>query len=268
MTRAAPAPDDAPRRSRATRATIGLVLAVLFAGFCSLGAWQVQRLHWKRELIARVDARIHAAPVPAPAKPDWPNISTSRDEYRRVAVAGRYLRNRDTRVQAVTERGPGWWLLTPLRGDGGEMVLVNRGFVPNDWSGATLPPAGPVRIVGLLRVSEPHGGFLRHNDPARNRWYSRDVAAIAQARGLGETAPFFIDAGRDASGAEWPAGGMTVVHFRNQHLQYALTWFALAALVACAGWRVFSPPRRLRHHGRPAAPTSPTDAGRPSRPQA
>ncbi len=224
-------------------------LALAFLGFSALGVWQVQRLHWKRELIARVDARIHAPPVPTPVKADWPGISAPRDEYRRVAVEGRYLPAHDTRVQAVTERGSGWWLLTPLRRDTGDVVLVNRGFVPNDWNGAAAPPAGRVRVVGLLRLGEPRGGFLRRNDPAQDRWYSRDVAAIAQARGLGAVAPFFIDAERDASGAEWPAGGMTVVSFRNQHLQYALTWFALALLALYGGWRVFSSERRLRHHG-------------------
>ncbi len=233
-----------------TRTVVFLsALALAFVGFCSLGIWQVQRLHWKRDLIAHVDARVHGTPVQAPAKADWPNVSASRDEYRRVAVEGYYLPGRDTRVQAVTERGPGWWLLTPLRGDGGDVVLVNRGFVPNDWNGDTGPPAGPVHIVGLLRISEPRDGFLRHNDPAQDRWYSRDVAAIARARGLGEVAPYFIDAERNTAGPEWPAGGMTVVHFRNQHLQYALTWFALALLALYGGWRVFSSGRRLRHHG-------------------
>lgn len=231
------------------RAVFLAALALACLGFSVLGAWQVQRLHWKRELIARVDARIHAAPVPAPAKADWPGVSASRDEYRRVLVEGRYLPGCDTRVQAVTERGPGWWLLTPLRNDAGDVVLVNRGFVPNDWNGDSTPSADHVRVVGLLRPGEPRGGFLRHNDPVRNRWYSRDVAAIAKARGLGDVAPFFIDAERDASNPEWPAGGMTVVHFRNQHLQYALTWFALALLALYGGWRVFSSGRRLRHHG-------------------
>ena len=227
---------------------VALVLA--FCGFTALGAWQVQRLHWKHALIARVDARVHAEPVAPPARNDWPQASAARDEYRRVAVTGEYLRNHDTRVQAVTERGPGWWLLTPLREDDGDTLLVNRGFVPDDWKGDAAPPAGHVRVVGLLRMSEPHGAFLRHNDPVRDRWFSRDVAAIARARGLGDVAPWFVDAERNASAPEWPAGGMTVIHFRDQHLQYALTWFALAALTLFAGWRVFYTSgnvRRPRH---------------------
>ncbi|PNS07803.1 SURF1 family protein [Solilutibacter silvestris] len=216
-----------------------IALTLAFCGFSALGVWQVQRLQWKHALIARVDARIHAAPTPPPARNDWPNVSAQRDEYRRVVIEGDYLPNHDTRVQAVTERGPGWWLLTPLRSDSGDTILVNRGFVPDDWKGDVPPPVGHVRIVGLLRTSEPRGGFLRHNDPAHDRWYSRDVAAIAQTRGLGTVAPYFIDAGRDAFAPQWPAGGMTVVSFRDQHLQYALTWFALAVLTLYAGWRVF-----------------------------
>ncbi|MBS0216407.1 MAG: SURF1 family protein [Proteobacteria bacterium] len=217
-----------------------VALALAFCGFTALGAWQVQRLHWKHALIARVDARVHAEPVALPARNEWPRVSATRDEYRRVAVTGEYSRDHDTRVQAVTERGPGWWLLTPLREDDGDTVLVNRGFVPNDWKGDVAPPAGRVRVVGLLRMSEPHGAFLRSNDAAHDRWYSRDVAAIAQARGIGEVAPWFVDAERDASAPEWPAGGMTVVRFRDQHLQYALTWFALAALTLFAVWRVYT----------------------------
>lgn len=233
------------------RAVFLAALALAFAGFCTLGTWQLQRLHWKRALIARVDARVHAPPSPAPTRADWPKVSAARDEYRRVHIEGRYLPGHDTRVQAVTARGPGWWLLSPLRGDDGSLVLVNRGFVPNDWNGDAAPPAGHVRVVGLLRLSEPGGGFLRRNDPVHGRWHSRDVTSIARANRLGEVAPYFLDAERAASDPEWPAAGMTVVKFRNHHLQYALTWFALALMAAWAAWRVFSSAPRMRHHGGP-----------------
>jgi surfeit locus 1 family protein len=87
-----------------------------------------------------------------------------------------------------------------------------------------------VAITGLLRPSEPDGRFLRTNQPQAERWYSRDVAAIADRRGLGPVAPFFIDADAAANPGGFPIGGMTVVSFRNAHLVYALTWFGLAAL--------------------------------------
>lgn len=210
------------------------LLALLFAG---LGVWQVERLRWKLDLIARVDARLAAAPVAVPPSSRWPNLDAKDDEYRRVRMTGRFDDQATTKVDALTELGPGWWILTPLRTDDGT-ILVNRGFAPKE---ATFAPAGPgaATVTGLMRASEPGGRFLRANRPAEERWYSRDVEAIAASRGIGPVAPFFVDAARgEASG--WPRGGMTVVRFRNAHLVYALTWFGLAAL-AIAGlvlvWR-------------------------------
>ena len=110
-------------------------------------------------------------------------------------------------------------------------MLVNRGFVPSRTTDRHSP-TGPVTVTGLLRLTELDGAFLRRNDPAANRWYSRDVAAIARARGLANAAPFFIDADATPNPGGWPLGGLTVVRFRNTHLIYALTWFALAAMAA------------------------------------
>ena len=205
-----------------------LIAASLFAGLCALGVWQVERLAWKRDLIARVDARIHAAPVAAPAS------ATSADEYRRVRATGTFLHDRATLVQASTVRGPGFWVLTPLRRPDGSILLVNRGFVPHDARTRYARPAGTVRITGLLRLTEPGGGFLRSNDPAADRWYSRDVAAIAAARALPATADYFIDADAGTQPDALPVGGLTVIRFPNNHLVYALTWFSLAAMVAGA----------------------------------
>ncbi|HVX81743.1 MAG TPA: SURF1 family cytochrome oxidase biogenesis protein, partial [Devosiaceae bacterium] len=94
--------------------------------------------------------------------------------------------------------------------------------------------AGETQVTGLLRISEPGGGFLRANDPAADRWYSRDVAAIARARGLGTVAPYFVDADATPNAGGLPVGGLTVIRFPNNHLLYALTWFALAALLLAA----------------------------------
>ncbi len=227
-------------------------LLLAACGFAALGVWQVERLHWKHALIARVDRRIHAPAVPAPSRSDWPNVNDVRDGYRHVEANGQYLPGRDTQVQALTELGPGNWVLSPLRTTGG-VVLVNRGFVADDAT-ATSPPPGDVRVTGLLRISEPNGRVLRRNDPAHGRWYSRDVAAIARARGLADVAPYFIDADGPPGATGWPRGGMTVVHFRDAHLQYALTWFALALLSVFAGGYVLTEPHRLRHHARDATP--------------
>ena len=100
-------------------------------------------------------------------------------------------------------------------------------------------------VVGLLRLSEPDGGFLRANDPAGDRWFSRDVAGIAKARGLsGPVAPYFIDADATPNPGGWPRGGLTVVRFANSHLIYALTWFGLA--IVLAGFYVALLRRRLK----------------------
>jgi len=240
------APRDDPAPRSATAKTVALLfVALAFAGFVALGLWQVQRLHWKHALVARVEGRIHAAAVQAPARTRRPAITAESDEYRRVFAQGRFLQGRDTRVQALTALGAGSWILSPLQTADG-IVLVNRGFVPDDGT-ASPPPAGAVRIEGLLRIDEPNGRILRRNDSTHERWYSRDVAAIARKRGLSGVAPYFIDADALPGIDAWPRGGMTVVSFRDHHLQYALTWFALAALCLFAGWR-------LRHHGRDADP--------------
>jgi surfeit locus 1 family protein len=241
----------APRRGRGSRlllAVAGLLLIVLFAG---LGSWQVYRLQWKLALIARVDARVHAAPVPPPPAARWAQVTAQSDEYRHVSLAGTFLYEYTTPVQALSALGSGYWLLTPLCLADGSIVLVNRGFVPAAQGGPkqypgrkasapACPAAGtPATLTGLLRISEPGGGFLRHNDPAGNRWYSRDVGAIAAARGLAGVAPYFVDAGRaqDPAGApEHPVGGLTVISFPNSHLVYAITWYALAVMVAAAMW--------------------------------
>ena len=204
-----------------------------FLSFTALGIWQVERLAWKLDLIARVDQRIHAPPVAVPASDQWSALDPQALEYRHVAAAGSFRHDRETLVNALTERGAGYWVLTPLVTSTGT-ILINRGFVPFDH--ADRPPRaagsidGPVTITGLLRLSEPRGRVLRRNNPAANRWYSRDVGAIAKARGLGTVAPFFIDADAAANPGGFPIGGLTVVTFRNAHLVYALTWFALAAL--------------------------------------
>src|ERR1044072_5500524 len=180
-------------------------------------------------MIARVDSRIHAAPVDA--------FQAHGEAYRRVTLTGTFLYDRETLVQALTERGAGFWVLTPMRTAEG-LVLINRGFVPSDKNGKGGPDCGPARtetVTGLLRLSEPGGGFLRANDPAHDRWYSRDVAAIAGARGLGPVAPFFVDADATPHARGYPVGGLTVVRVSNNHLVSALTWFALAGLSGVAG---------------------------------
>lgn len=239
-------------RGRGRRLIALAAAALAFAGLCALGVWQLERRAWKLDLIARVDARVHAAATAPPGPADWPAVSAARDEYRHVTVRGTFDNSKESLVQAVTELGPGYWVLTPLKTDQGFTVLVNRGFVPpEDKAPATRAagePPGEATVTGLIRMSEPHGGFLRANQPAAGRWYSRDVAAIAQAQRLGTVAPYFIDADATPNSGGWPRGGLTVIHFRNSHLSYALTWFGLALMVLVwAAWAMLD--RRRRRSG-------------------
>ncbi len=201
--------------------------------FTSLGVWQLDRRVWKLDLIERVNSRVAAPPAPAPPPSAWPRLDAAAEEYRRVQARGTFLHDRETLVEALSERGAGYWVLTPLQVGGGT-ILVNRGFVPPDRRAPETRAAGqvqgPVTVTGLLRPSEPGGRALRPNRPGEGRWYSRDVAAIAQARGIADAAPFFIDADATANPGGYPVGGLTVIQFRNTHLIYALTWFGLAAL--------------------------------------
>lgn len=236
-----------------TLLAFAFILALGFSGFAALGIWQLQRLAWKVDLIERVEARIHAEPTAPPEKSDWPNISRKRDEYRRVHLRGHYLSDRNTRVQAVTELGSGFWILSPLQLPNGDIVLINRGFAPTNWRGDELSnheqANTETEVIGLLRLSEPGGAFLRRNDATNERWYSRDVNAIASAHGLNNVAPYFVDLEMPANStdqSDWPRAGLTIVNFRNSHLGYALTWFALAALVAWAGWQLAAEQRKLR----------------------
>jgi surfeit locus 1 family protein len=222
-------------RTTAKRAVLAVMLLVLAFAGVGLGVWQVQRRAWKHDLIAAVEGRTGGEPAAAPGPDQWPRVSAERDAYRRVTIAGTFQHDRETLVQAVTDLGGGFWVMTPLKGER-FTVLVNRGFVPSDRRAAAARAegnrAGPIAITGLLRVTEPEGGFLRTNDAANDKWYSRDVAAIAAARGLDRAAPYFIDADATANPGGYPVGGLTVVRFSDNHLVYALTWFALA--IGCA----------------------------------
>lgn len=286
-------PDDRPRKPRSPVATTLLAALILgfFVLFVSLGSWQVQRRAWKLDLIERVDARIHAPAVEGPGVEDWQRITRDNDEYRVVRLRGHLRHDQETLVQASSVLGAGHWVLTPLETAQHGIVFINRGFVPPDRRApekrADTATDGLVEIVGLMRMPEPGGAFLRSNDPAAGRWYSRDTQALAQARGLeaARTAPYFVDlitqpvalASADApvsdtprwvpppaqgdeiaihhwlaaQSVSWPMPGLTVVSFVNNHAVYALTWFGMALLAAVCGWLLYRDWRQRQRAGSP-----------------
>jgi len=232
--------------NRAARIALIVSAALSSLGFLALTAWQIQRLGWKEDLIARVERQVHAEPVAPPAPAAWGAVGKP-DEYRRLRLHGRFEPH-EVLVQATTELGGGHWVMAPLRLDGGGVLLINRGFVPPEQRAPELhaPPDGPVDLTGLLRLSEPGGGPLRHNVPAEGRWYSRDVAGIAaQLQLAGPVAPFFVDESADpAQPRRWPRPGLTVLRFNNNHAVYAATWLALAAMAAAAAGYLVREERR------------------------
>lgn len=237
-------PNDGASHSKSRGSIVFPAIMLVFAAiFMALGIWQVQRLSWKLDLIQRVEARVHAPSVEAPGLADWPTFDPQNSEYSHVSVTGRFAHEKSVLVQAVTERGAGFWVVTPFERNDGTIVIINRGFVPPEQRDPTTRAAGNVAgeftVTGLLRLTEPGGAFLRSNDPAADRWFSRDVAAIAQTKGLSTTAPYFIDADATENPGGLPVGGMTVIKFKNTHLVYALTWFSLAAMSIAAAYAIY-----------------------------
>ncbi|WP_337192644.1 SURF1 family protein [Novosphingobium silvae] len=228
--------------NKAARRPFGLaaLLLVAMVAFAALGVWQVQRMHWKHALIARVEARVHAAPVALPAGARLAGTGAGELEYLRVRASGVYQARATALVRAATELGTGYWTMTPLRLEDGRTLWINRGFVPEGTAvsaAAASAPEGCVTVVGLLRRSEPAGSLLQSNRPQDDRWYSRDVAALAAARGVGAVVPAFVDAQAEQAGparstGARPVPGLTQVRFPDSHLTYALTWLAMALLSA------------------------------------
>lgn len=207
-----------------------MALAILLG----LGVWQLERKGEKEALIARIVSRSQAEPVPPPA--DW---NPARDEFEHVRVGGRFLNDRETLVHGLAAGETpgralqGYYVITPFRRDDGSMVLVNRGFVPTELKNQADRRDGLVEgdttIVGLMRGSEPRTMFVPAPDPVRNEWFNRDVPGIAAARGFPEAAPYLIEADAVPGSRTWPRGGQLRVDLPNNHLQYAFTWFGIAA---------------------------------------
>jgi surfeit locus 1 family protein len=224
----------------------GFLTLIAFAVLIGLGTWQMQRLHWKTDLLARVEARIVEPALPLPPA-GWPGLDLSEWEYRPVEVSGTFRHDLETRVYALLTEphgklsGPGYFILTPLETGEGR-VLINRGFVPLD--AATFPrPEGLTTVRGLLRGPEDRNMFTPNDDAGQKLFFARDPAPIAQALGI-PLAPFTIDAVETPPGG-LPQAGETRLNFPNRHLEYALTWYGLAGALL-AVFAVFARARMRR----------------------
>jgi surfeit locus 1 family protein len=225
------APDNAAPGLRFPPLLAAFVIGAL-AILCSLGTWQLQRLQWKRDLIARVDARLASAPISFDAA--MARAAKGEDmEYQPVEIAGVFRHDAEAHVFGVHEGAAGVFVFTPLETAGAGLVYVNRGFMPQSMNADRAnQPMGEVRVAGLLRRAERasrlEAALKPKDQPEDNLFFRRDPERLASARGLA-VSPVYVDSfGRESPG-DWPKGGLTRVEFPNRHLEYALTWFGLAA---------------------------------------
>jgi surfeit locus 1 family protein len=236
-------------RSVAGFGVFTLAMVALFAG---LGLWQLQRRVEKHALIAALTERLAAAPGSLPSPAQWSALTPATDEFRRVRFAATYQPLPDAMVyssgSAVREdvSGPGTWAFLPAALPTGETVVINAGFVQNtmqdrdqqDRAVARLITNEPGTLTGYLRFPEAAGALTPSENPAKRLWFTRDHVAMARALGWGgdgqKVAPFYIDLEQPVPASGVPKPGPLEVHLKDDHLQYAITWFGLAGAVAIA----------------------------------
>jgi surfeit locus 1 family protein len=237
------------RRGGASFGVFTLLMVALFVG---LGVWQLQRRVEKHALIAALTERLATAPESLPLPSQWSGLSPGRDEFRRVRFTATYQPVPDAMVyssgSAVREdiSGPGTWAFLPAQLPGGEIVVINAGFVQNtmqdrdqqDRAVTRLITGEPVVLSGYIRFPEAAGVLTPAENLARRLWFTRDHLAMARALGWGgdgrPVAPFYIDLEQPLPASGVPKPGPLQVHLKDDHMQYAITWFGLAGAVVIA----------------------------------
>lgn len=216
----------------------GLTIAMLaaLAILLSLGTWQLQRLGWKNDLTVRMQARAAAAPV---SLGDALTRHSAGEDiaFLPVRLTGRFLHEKELHFFTVEDSKMGRRIFTPLKTDDGHYVLVDRGFVPDALRPQGARKAGlndrKADLTGQVRPGGSSGLFVPDNKPENNDWYWRDHAGMAAAAGLygkDGLVPFFVEATSPAPGG-WPNGHASRPRLVNNHLEYALTWYALALVM-------------------------------------
>jgi cytochrome oxidase assembly protein ShyY1 len=216
-----------------------LFVLAAFVVLIGLGTWQLERKAWKEALIETLDRRLTADPVALPLSEQWPGLSAGEDEFRRVVLFVTFEPGDEALVYATGSTfrpdvsGPGYWVFAPAKLANGATVVLNRGFVPEGQQDSTTHGvlAGRVPMVGVMRWPEPRGFFAPRDDLGRNLWFVRDHLAMAAAKGWGDVAPFFVELETPSGYGNLPRYGRLKASLRNDHLQYALTWYGLAVVL-------------------------------------
>jgi surfeit locus 1 family protein len=226
----------ARRESRAWRIAKPVILLAALAVLLSLGTWQVQRLHWKEGLLADIAAR-RTAPAVDLATIETMVANGGDIEYRNVTATGRYLNDKERHFFATYDGASGFYVYTPLQLDDGRYLFVNRGFVPYEAKEPEMRKQGQLTgrqtVTGLARARLPGkpSSLVPDNDVAENIFYWKDLDVMASSDGLekDKIVPFFVDADKTPNPSGLPIGGVTIIDLPNDHLQYAVTWYGLAA---------------------------------------
>src|SRR5262249_22852420 len=214
---------------------------IVFALLIGLGVWQLERKAWKDALIDAIARRLNAPPAPLPPPQRWASLDAAHDEFTHVVFRAAFDDDEALVFAGASAfrpdvSGTGYWVFAPARIESGARVVVNRGFVPEAKRDAKTRAegrvGGPVDIVGVLRWPEHAGLFTPSGEPARNLWFARDQHAIAAAKSWGDVAPFYVELESPAPNGGSPMPGKLTVTLPNNHLQYAITWFALAVVLA------------------------------------
>ena len=233
---------------RQSVAGFALFTLVIMAAFIALGVWQLQRRVAKHALIAALTERLAAAPVALPPPAQWKALSADTDEFRRVRFTASYPPLPDAMVYSSGSAvrrdasGPGTWAFLPARLPTGEMIVIDAGYIENtmqdrsveDRAVTKLVTGEPVTLTGYLRFPEGAGWLTPAENRAKRLWFVRDHLAMASALGWGAVASFYIDLEQPAPANGIPRPGPLDVHLKDDHLQYAITWFALAGAVLIA----------------------------------
>lgn len=213
------------------RPALTLAAAPVFAILCVLGVWQLKRLEWKTTLIAQVETRVDDPPIDFDEAVRRAGVGEYM-EYAPVTVTGRIVPAESEAVFGAREGEAGAFIFVPLEREDGERVYINQGFVPQGQPYAGAGDTGSVvTAVGLFRYRErpapPASWVLATGKSVDGLWVIRDPLAFARAGGAAAS-PYYVDQFA-APGRAFPIGGLTRLEFRNNHLDYALTWFGLAA---------------------------------------
>ena len=201
--------------------------AFVFIVLVGLGTWQVQRKAWKEALIASLIERTDAAPIALRATKDWASLDPAHDEYNHVKFTAQFDNAAEALVFGSASAfrpdvgGAGYWVFTPARLGDGSVVIVNRGFVPENKKdpGSRAPGqlAGPVEIVGSLRWPDTRHWFTPNDDAAHNLFFLRDPGAIAAAKNLGAAAPFYVEQESPVPPGGLPQPGKLAVALPDNH---------------------------------------------------